>query len=254
MKLDEWLTTVPIKQTPKGARLDLRLHVYPDGHGDFCVEDEKGRSCSKPQPVNNPAEARGPGEDLESGHGRHGWVIPDRSKKDAGRAAWRPDRLRSGPAIRHGGTPRPLPARSPERMSHVFADAFYYFAILNPNDTAHDRALAYATAHDDPVVTTAWVLTELADGLAATGHRARSRGLRMAWVEWRLRGGRPVPTKDSRSFAGGCFRLLPAISLLPVMRSVEPSSIITAPSSRSFHPNVVKPTTSAGSRWPSLFP
>ena len=57
MKLDEWLTTVPIKQTPKGARLDLRLHVYPDGHGDFCVEDEKGRSCSKPQPVNNPAES-----------------------------------------------------------------------------------------------------------------------------------------------------------------------------------------------------
>ena len=58
MKLDEWLTTVPIKQTPKVARLDLRLHVYPDGHGDFCVEDEKGRSCSKPQPVNNPAEVR----------------------------------------------------------------------------------------------------------------------------------------------------------------------------------------------------
>jgi predicted nucleic acid-binding protein len=56
-------------------------------------------------------------------------------------------------------------------MSHVFADAFYYFEILNPNDAAHDRVLAYATTHDDPVVTTAWVLTELADGLAATGHR-----------------------------------------------------------------------------------
>ena len=123
MKLDEWLTTVPIQQTPKGARLELRLYVYPDGHGNFCVEDEKGRLSGKPQPVNNPAEAqRGPGEDLESGHGRHGWVVPDRSKKDAGRAAWRPCRLRSGPAARHGGAPRPLPARSPERMSQVFAD------------------------------------------------------------------------------------------------------------------------------------
>ena len=74
-------------------------------------------------------------------------------------------------------------------MSHVFADAFYYFAILNPNDTAHDRALAYATAHDDPVVTTAWVLTELADGLAATGHRrAFSRlknGMGRVEASWR---------------------------------------------------------------------
>lgn len=58
MKLDEWLTTVPIQQTPKGARLELRLYVYPDGHGNFCVEDEKGRLSGKPQPVNNPAEAR----------------------------------------------------------------------------------------------------------------------------------------------------------------------------------------------------
>jgi hypothetical protein len=57
VKLDEWLTTVPIQQTPQGARLELRLYVYPDGHGDFCVEDGKGRLCGKPQPVNNPAEA-----------------------------------------------------------------------------------------------------------------------------------------------------------------------------------------------------
>ena len=29
MKFEEWLTTIPIQQTPKGARLDLRLYVYP---------------------------------------------------------------------------------------------------------------------------------------------------------------------------------------------------------------------------------
>jgi hypothetical protein len=57
MKFEEWLTTIPIQQTPKGARLDLRLYVYPDGHGNFLVEDEKGRSPGNPQPVNSPAEA-----------------------------------------------------------------------------------------------------------------------------------------------------------------------------------------------------
>jgi hypothetical protein len=58
MTFDEWLATIPIQKTPEGARLDLRLYVYPDGHGNFCVEDEQGRSVGTPQPVNNPAEAR----------------------------------------------------------------------------------------------------------------------------------------------------------------------------------------------------
>jgi hypothetical protein len=58
MKFDEWLTTIPIQHTEKGARLDLRLYVYPDGHGDFCVEDKDGRSDGNPQPVNNAEEAR----------------------------------------------------------------------------------------------------------------------------------------------------------------------------------------------------
>jgi hypothetical protein len=40
MKSDEWLKTIPIQQTPKGARLDLRLYVYPDGHGIVCIEDQ----------------------------------------------------------------------------------------------------------------------------------------------------------------------------------------------------------------------
>jgi hypothetical protein len=56
-------------------------------------------------------------------------------------------------------------------MNRVFADAYDFFAILNPNDTSHAQALAYATDHDEPIVTTAWVLTELADGLARTANR-----------------------------------------------------------------------------------
>ena len=58
MKFDEWLTAIPIKQTPEGARLDLRVYVYPDGHGNFLVEDENGVAVAGGQPVNNPAEAR----------------------------------------------------------------------------------------------------------------------------------------------------------------------------------------------------
>ena len=56
-------------------------------------------------------------------------------------------------------------------MKRVFADSFYFFAVLNPKDDAHQRALEFATRHEEPIVTTAWVLTELADGLAATAHR-----------------------------------------------------------------------------------
>ena len=56
-------------------------------------------------------------------------------------------------------------------MTHVFADTFYFFAILNPKDDAHQKALEFATRHEEPIVTTAWVLTELADGLAVTAHR-----------------------------------------------------------------------------------
>ncbi len=54
MKFDEWLTAIPIQKTPHGARLDLRIYIYPDGHGNFCAEDEHGRSVANPQPVNNP--------------------------------------------------------------------------------------------------------------------------------------------------------------------------------------------------------
>lgn len=58
MRFSEWLTTIPIKQTDKGARLDLRVYVYPDGHGNFLVADENGVVVAGGQPVNNPAEAR----------------------------------------------------------------------------------------------------------------------------------------------------------------------------------------------------
>jgi hypothetical protein len=45
-------------------------------------------------------------------------------------------------------------------MKSVFADSYYFFALLNPNDPAHAKAVAFSQTWTDRVVTTAWVLTE----------------------------------------------------------------------------------------------
>jgi uncharacterized protein len=55
-------------------------------------------------------------------------------------------------------------------MSKVFADTFYFLALLNKHDEAHEKALEYSTLMDK-LITTEWVLTELADGLASSRHR-----------------------------------------------------------------------------------
>jgi predicted nucleic acid-binding protein len=55
-------------------------------------------------------------------------------------------------------------------MNKVFADTFYFLALLNKHDEAHDKALTYASLIGK-MVTTEWVLTELADGLASSRHR-----------------------------------------------------------------------------------
>lgn len=52
-------------------------------------------------------------------------------------------------------------------MSAVFADTFYFLALTNPRDQAHPRALQLSRTSSLDLVTTAWVLTEVADGLAA---------------------------------------------------------------------------------------
>ena len=56
-------------------------------------------------------------------------------------------------------------------MTHVFADTFYFLAFINPKDAAHQRALDYSKNSDAPLLTTAWVLTEVADGLAKSPNR-----------------------------------------------------------------------------------
>jgi len=57
-------------------------------------------------------------------------------------------------------------------MKAVFADSFYYLAIVNADDAAHKKAVKLSEELRGPIVTTAWVLTEVADALAAPAQRS----------------------------------------------------------------------------------
>ena len=56
-------------------------------------------------------------------------------------------------------------------MKIVFADSFYFFALLNPHEAPHAKAVAFAGIFEGTLVTTGWVLTEVADGMARPGNR-----------------------------------------------------------------------------------
>jgi predicted nucleic acid-binding protein len=58
-------------------------------------------------------------------------------------------------------------------MTTLFADTFYFIALLSPADAAHSKAFEFTKQFDGRLITTAWILTEIADGL--TEERARSR-------------------------------------------------------------------------------
>ncbi len=64
-------------------------------------------------------------------------------------------------------------------MTRVFADTFYYLALLNPIDEAHEKAVEFTDRLTGRLVTTDWVLTELADGLAG----AKTRGALIGFIE-----------------------------------------------------------------------
>lgn len=57
-------------------------------------------------------------------------------------------------------------------MKPVFADTFFYLAILCPTDAHHAQATKWSIRYDGPLLTTAWVLTELADAFAKSAQRA----------------------------------------------------------------------------------
>src|SRR5436305_66694 len=73
--------------------------------------------------------------------------------------------------------PRLLCAREAPAMSEVFADAFYYIALLNPKDQFHAAALQATRMINRPLVTTVRALIEVADALSAPAVRERSHRL-----------------------------------------------------------------------------
>jgi predicted nucleic acid-binding protein len=58
-------------------------------------------------------------------------------------------------------------------MNVVFADTFYYLALLSENDFAHDRAVQVSRELRAKTMTTAWVLTEVGDALAGPADRPK---------------------------------------------------------------------------------
>jgi predicted nucleic acid-binding protein len=68
-------------------------------------------------------------------------------------------------------------------MKAVFADTYYFIALLNATDSAHSRATDYSRTSRAQLLSTPWVFTELADGLS----RSPDRHLfRMVWDDFEL--------------------------------------------------------------------
>ena len=59
-------------------------------------------------------------------------------------------------------------------MNEVFADSFYFIALLHSRDRYHAAAVELSRRRPGRLVTTHWVLIELADALCAPAIRARS--------------------------------------------------------------------------------
>jgi predicted nucleic acid-binding protein len=57
-------------------------------------------------------------------------------------------------------------------MTAVFADTFYFLALVNRKDKAHGKCVAFSQTSDRSVVTTTWVLLELGDALRRGRDRA----------------------------------------------------------------------------------
>lgn len=57
-------------------------------------------------------------------------------------------------------------------MKALFADTFFFLALLNGKDQAHLKAKNACAKPGQRLVTTAWVINEVADGLARVANRS----------------------------------------------------------------------------------
>jgi len=58
-------------------------------------------------------------------------------------------------------------------MKAVFADTAFFLALINPRDQYHERAAELNAGLEASLLTTAWVLLELANALSASRSRRR---------------------------------------------------------------------------------
>lgn len=58
-------------------------------------------------------------------------------------------------------------------MMRVFADSFYFIALLNERDAGHPRAVELSRERRALLLTTRWVLAEVADALCESAWRER---------------------------------------------------------------------------------
>ncbi len=56
-------------------------------------------------------------------------------------------------------------------MKALFADTFYFLALVNGNDAHHSVAVRFDTTQSS-LLTTSWVLTEVGDALSASENKA----------------------------------------------------------------------------------
>jgi uncharacterized protein len=56
-------------------------------------------------------------------------------------------------------------------LKPIFADSFYFIALFNAGDQAHSKAVRFAPTSNPPLLTTAWILTEVADACASFPNR-----------------------------------------------------------------------------------
>jgi hypothetical protein len=59
------------------------------------------------------------------------------------------------------------------RAVPVFGDTVYFLALLNPADELHPAAVQFSRAARQPLITSEWVLTEVADALWQPANRSR---------------------------------------------------------------------------------
>ena len=58
-------------------------------------------------------------------------------------------------------------------MRTIFADSFYFFALLSERDADHGRALSFSVAYTGQILTTVWILVEVGDGLSSSRQRSQ---------------------------------------------------------------------------------